>query len=413
MPLIKLGLTVALSASLLSVVTTAPANAAVPPPVCVAHDAPPPWPMAATVSAETESTTIPGGITVASTPSDKLSAIGGRNLVPDVAAAGNYLFNWKYPPYGTAPTTYPNPRGWAVQFAVKGTQNIEFEVYARQKAAWTMSVDGRPTSAVPDTEPAITDGRYLIRYPLPDTGEHRIRFSMNNLSLGRVFADPAAEAEVWPVGGPRVFFLGDSLTQGGAQSTGGEIGSWIWAFAQMCGFDDAWNGGIGGTGSIATGRDGLWADYGTRAATDVAPAAPDLVFITSYYGDRTHPPGEIAAAFTRTIETIRALPSQPAIVVTGTYDPDGRNGSPYTQIDSALAAACASLGVPYIEPRTGLVYDAAGAPLAPAGAAGPWITPDNKGTLIGPDGVHQSDAGQAYTAQRMYDAYRALSAGGV
>lgn len=365
-------------------------------------------PMQSAIAVDPGSTTIPGGVRIAAAPTDNIAAIGGQVLMPDAADPETFMFNWRYPPRGAGPTPYPNPKAWAVRLDVAGTRNIEFQVYARQNAAWSMSLDGRPAPAIPTTDSSVADGRYLIRYALPDAGVHQIRFGMNNLALGQVFADPGATAQPAPVVGPRVFFLGDSLTQGGAQSTGGELGSWIWAFAGMCGFGDVWNGGIGGTGSIATGRDGLWADYPTRAATDVGQANPNIVFVTSYYGDRLSAPADIAAAFTRTVEVIRSLPAPPEVIVTGAYDPTGRNGAPYTEIDRALSAACASLAVPYIEPRTGNVYDAAGAPVTPAGPTGPWITAANRSALIGADGVHQNDAGQLYMSQRMYEAYRAL-----
>lgn len=360
------------------------------------------------VAAAPAVSSIPGAVVVASTPGNNLTPLGGRYLAPDRADPQMYMFNWKYPPHGVGPTTYPNPRGWAVQLNIVGATGIEFEVYAREKPAWNLSVDGVSTSPVPATDPAASEGRYLIRYALPDAGPHQLRFFMNNLSLGRVFADPGASATAWPADPPRVFFLGDSLTQGGAQSTGGELASWIWSFSAMCGFSDVWNGGIGGTGAINTGPDGLWANYLTRTATDVVPALPDIVFISSYYGDRTYPPDQIAETYALMFQRLRTLPSPPTVIVTGTYDPLGRNGAPYADIDRALAQTCREYGVPFIEPRTGNVYSAAGELVVPAGQTGPWITPENKDRYIGADHIHQTDEGQAYMAVRMYEAFRAL-----
>jgi lysophospholipase L1-like esterase len=403
---IRVALVAALSAALLTCNIPSGSAAAAR---CAAQGLGTTSPLSAVVTANADATTIPGGVTIASAPSNKISALGGAALAPDGADAETYMFNWKYPPHGQGPTSSPNPRGWGVQLTVAGTANIEFQVYARRNAAWTITVDGHPSSDVPQTDSALAEGTNLIRFALPNAGEHAIRFQMNNLSLGKIFADPGSNAEPWPVSGPRVFFLGDSLTQGGPQSTGGELGSWIWKFSGQCGFDDVWDGGIGGTGSIATGTDGLWADYATRVATDVAPAEPDIVFITSYYGDRNSSPADIAAAFTRAVEDARALPSRPSVIVTGTYDPLGVNNAPYRDIDAALLAACTALGVPYIEPRTGNVYDGSGKVLVPAGEGGPWITPANREMFIGADGVHQTDAGQAYMADRMYNSYRALT----
>lgn len=215
---------------------------------------------------------------------------------------------------------------------------------------------------------------------------------------------PSASASValCPSSG-NVTFLGDSLTQGTRQG-GGQSGSWIWQLAQQCGYQNVVNDGRGSTGAIAAR--GSSANYVTRATTDVAPTSPNIVFITSYYNDRGHPPADIAAAFGETIDIIQNIPSHPLIVVTGTYDPMGLNGSPYREIDANLLAVCTRQAVPFIEPRTGNVYDSAGQLVA---SGGPWITQDNRWLFVGADGVHQSVAGQIYMANRMFDAVRALS----
>jgi lysophospholipase L1-like esterase len=204
-------------------------------------------------------------------------------------------------------------------------------------------------------------------------------------------------------GSGNVTFLGDSFTQGTPQG-GGQAGSWIWQLGRRCGYQNVVNDGRGSTGAIVTSDTS--ANYVTRATTDVAPTNPDIVFITGYYNDRGHPPADIAAAFGTTIDIVAQLPTHPMIVVTGTYDPKGLNGSPYRQIDAGLLAVCTQRGVPFVEPSTGNVYDSAGRVVT---SAGPWITPDNKEHYVGPDGVHQSVDGQAYMADRMFDAVRALS----
>jgi lysophospholipase L1-like esterase len=218
-----------------------------------------------------------------------------------------------------------------------------------------------------------------------------------------VFSPSASAALALCPGSGNVTFLGDSFTQGTRQG-GGQPGSWIWQLAQRCGYQNVVNDGRGSTGSIVTS--GTSANYVTRATTDVAPTSPNIVFITGYYNDRGHPPEEIAAAFGTTIDIIAQIPTHPLIVVTGTYDPKGLNGSPYRQIDANLLAACTQRGVPFIEPSTGNVYDAAGRLVT---SAGQWITQDNKALYVGADGVHQSVDGQTYMANRMFDAVRSLS----
>lgn len=332
--------------------------------------------VAETVSSSSN-TTIPGGVQIGSAGS--------------VAVIG-------------APAPNSNAKSWGVQFDVAGTKNVEFLVNARRGAAWNLWVDDRPAADIPMTTPLTENAQNLIKFTLPDAGAHDIRFYMNNLSLATIFGDPGSTASSKPVAGPRVFFLGDSLTEGTRQSTGGGLGSWIWRFGAMCGFVDIWNGGVGSTGAIADNR-GAGANYVTRASTVVAAADPDIVFITSYYNDRNWAARDIANAFGSTIDAIAALPAKPMIVVTGSYDPLGVNGAPYDSIDAAILAACTARGVPYIEPTTGTVYDGRGKRL---GGGGPWITADNRAAFIGSDAVHQTDAGQKYMAQRMFDAFSLL-----
>jgi lysophospholipase L1-like esterase len=223
------------------------------------------------------------------------------------------------------------------------------------------------------------------------------------LASSIVFSPSASAALALCPGSGNVTFLGDSFTQGTRQG-GGQPGSWIWQLSQRCGYQNVVNDGRGSTGAIVAS--GTSANYVTRATTDVAPTSPDIVFITGYYNDRGHPPADIAAAFGTAIDIIAQVPTHPLIVVTGTYDPNGLNGSPYRQIDAGLLAVCTQRGVPFIEPRTGNVYDSAGHLVT---TGGPWITPDNMGLYVGADGVHQSTAGQTYFANRMFDAVRALS----
>lgn len=214
----------------------------------------------------------------------------------------------------------------------------------------------------------------------------------------------AAAGQCLGVTDPRVAFLGDSLTLGSPQA-GGVAGSWVWPLSGMCSWHDVWNEGRGGTGAIAD-KNGTSANYISRVSTDVAPLNPNVVFLTSYFNDKTHSPAEVAAAFARTISALQSLPSHPLVVVTGAYDPNGINGAPFTQIDAALLAECTARRVAYIEPRTGDVYDGTGQ-LRVSG--GPWITLANKDEYIGADGIHQSTEGQAYTAKRMFEAIHALS----
>lgn len=166
-----------------------------------------------------------------------------------------------------------------------------------------------------------------------------------------------------------------------------------------------WNEGHGSTGPIAD-RDGRSTNYADTVSTEVAPLDPTIVFISSYFNDRPKGPAAIAEAFAMAIDRAQSLPTHPLVIVTGTYDPTGINGSPYAEIDGALAPICQQRAVPFIEPRTGNVYSASGQLTT---TSGPWVTPANRATVIGPDGRHQSVEGQQYVAHRMFEAIQALS----
>jgi hypothetical protein len=341
----------------------------------------------------------------------RLTALGGETLHTDGSSGSSYKFDWKYNDAGGYPAvnSYPNPKGWSVQFSLYGASEIEFLVYARTGAAWNLMIDGKKVWDIPRTTALTLNSHNLIKFALPDSGMHTFRFYMNNLSLRTVFATTGTTPFAVQPRGPRVFFLGDSLTQGGGQATGVDLGSWVWRFSEMCGFEDVWNGGVGSTGPIAT-NGGNSANYQTRATTDVVPASPDVIFITSYYNDRTQLASDVATAIGTTIDNIRAgmTGKDPMIIVTGSWDPLGVNGSPYTTVDAAILPVCTARGVPFIEPRTGAIYDGSGTQIMPNGGGGVWITSSNQAGFVGGDNVHYNDAGSKYLAYRMYNAFRAL-----
>lgn len=367
---------------------------------------------------------IPQGVTTASSTPTIPSAVelihmaepinvtpgGGAELRPVDGAPGTFEFGWRFP--GTA-VNYGNPRGWFVQFNIRNATDIEFLVYTSSGGkknaapAWNLMIDDQRVWDYPSAPPLATDAFNLVKFTLPDRNPHSIRFYMNSLALKSVFANPGASAKEMPLRGGRAMFLGDSTTQGTSQNTGWEAGSWLWRFAAMIGVDDAWNGGLGGTGFIADSN-GQLANYLTRASTDVAPANPALVFVSSYFNDKTKPVEAISANTAHTLDVLRDLPSSPRVVVTGAYDPSGSTSlhPDYVKSDAAIRTECFTRGIPYIEPTTGTVYDGAGNPLGRN--LGPWVTSASRAELIGPDNMHMTDFGCKYYAYRLCEAYRAI-----
>jgi len=367
-----------------------------------------PYVVTETVTVNSTSTTISSGASYG-VPSGRLTYLGGVTLHADSSAGSAYKFDWKYPDGGGSPNGYPNPKGWGVQFDIMAASEIEFLVYARTGAAWLLLIDGKRVWDIPRTTALTYNAHNLIKFTLPDTGMHRIQFLMSNLSLRTVFATTGATPFPRPPRGPRAFFLGDSLTQGGGYATGGDLASWIYRFSEMCGWEDVWNGGIGSTGPIATNT-GASASYLTRATTDILPAAPDVVVITSYYNDKdAQTAAAIATAIGSTIDIIQAALPNTMVLVVGSWDPAGTNGSPYTTIDAAVQPACQTRGVPFIEPRTGNVFDGLGNQLLTNGTA-VWVTTTNSAVINPgmPGNIHFGDNGSKFIAYRVYNALRML-----
>lgn len=343
--------------------------------------------------------------------SGNFSAGGGATLHPNGNEKSVYKFDWRFPGQQHN-TDYASPRGWFVQFNVSNTRDIEFLVYANTagfstaRAAWNLVLDGQLVWDYGRDSPVTMNAFNLIKFTLPDTGQHNVRFYMNALSLRSVFAESSAAASDIPLKRDRAVFIGDSLTTGTLQTRAVEAGSWIWRFGLMTGLDDVWNGGIGATGFVAD-RSGMSANYVTRAATDVTPADPKIVFITSYFNDRTTPAPDVGAAAGQALDIIGALPSKPRIIVTGTYDPWGLNTMDFLRRDDAIKAECFNRGVPYIQPTNGVVYGGNGNPIGDS--SGPWVTEANRYKVIGEDNLNQNDLGQKYFAYQMCAAYDKLS----
>jgi lysophospholipase L1-like esterase len=363
------------------------------------------------VSAGTDVPTIPSAVELINMADPhNVTPGGGAALRPVEGVAGAFEFGWRFP--GSA-VRYGNPRSWFVQFTVEGAREIEFLVYTstggkkNSYPAWNLMIDDMRVWDLPRTSPVATDAFNLVKFTLPDLARHNIRFYMGSLALKAVFANPGASASPMPLRGLRAVFLGDSITQGTSQNTGWEAGAWLWRLAPMIGVDDAWNAGLGGTGFVADSR-GQLANYVTRASTDVAPAAPGLVFVSSYFNDKTLPAAELAANVAQTLDILAGLPSKPQVVVVGAYDPlgSGRVSKVYEACDSAVKAECFSRGMPYVEPTTGAVYAGSGSLLLAEG--GPWVDATTRTQLIGADNVHLTDAGQKHHAYRMCAAYRAI-----
>jgi lysophospholipase L1-like esterase len=124
--------------------------------------------------------------------------------------------------------------------------------------------------------------------------------------------------------------------------------------------------------------------------------------------DQTAPQADIAAAAATAYEKIRTGSPATKTYVVGPWSPSGSPGAGLVATDETLRAAAQQAGLPFVSTITGKLYDATGALIL---TQRPWITgtgrvsapkgDGNADSYVGADGVHPTDAGQAYVGRRM------------
>ena len=352
-------------------------------------------------------TSIPGGIVAGSlgSPAGKLMLVGTGAADLVEVAPGYYAPNWKAANDGTSGSvTYPTS-SYGVAFQVRGSQFAEIEMRAGTNANVQVWVDDRMVTTLPVQPAWTTNAVNTLKVDLGDLATHTVRVMVSDAAIGRVWVAPNGIVNQTHHAVPRLFVLGDSMTQGGVYNTGAELGSWLPRFAGSVGVTDYWNGGIGGTGFV-TSHDG-YPDFASRAVTDAAPSNADVVIVGSWYNDKAagKSAAEIAAGVANVLGTLNAMESKPYVIVLGAADPTGVNGADYLEIEAAVKPVCVSYGAAFVSPITGEVIDGAGNVVA---ANGPWITDANKNAFVASDDLLTNNEGAHYLATRMEEAYRAL-----
>ncbi|MER6030017.1 SGNH/GDSL hydrolase family protein [Streptomyces sp. NPDC001851] len=177
--------------------------------------------------------------------------------------------------------------------------------------------------------------------------------------------------------GPRLFVLGDSIAGGSDQGGNGRHG-WPALVAARLGLTLTLDG-EGGTGYTTAGtRPGRRA-YPQRVDAAVA-TAPDVVIVEGSRNDVD--PTRTRAAAVDTLRRLHArLPHARILVIGPVYsDPQPVGSRP---VDDAVAAAADELPLPYV-----------------SAVRRAWFT-GSAHRFIGSDGVHPTDAGHAYLADRI------------
>jgi lysophospholipase L1-like esterase len=165
------------------------------------------------------------------------------------------------------------------------------------------------------------------------------------------------------------------------------------------GMRNTWNGGVPGTGYLATDGTSLTIRQRIR---DMVDCAPDLLLITAGYNDVSLGLVALQAEVTTTLRTLRTQPTLSQIPVIlcpfGGSHSSGLSGP----AETAIRAGSAALNDPNIY-FISTVNSPNGAWMTGTGNTGAPTGSGNCDIYIGPDGVHPNDAGHVYLAGRLAD----------
>lgn len=337
-------------------------------------------------------------------------------LAPDTGpfqylGAGGFQYGAVFPdttlylPTSRYPNTYASGQtNWAVEFM---TDASVFEImfkYINSGTRYRLTVDGRRVTDLPQSTGASSAGsRHVLKVDFGSAAHRRIRFDLTTFPFGGLYLPPGATAWKPTARGGRLAVLGDSITDGSSENTGGGIGTWLYRAGRLLGCTDVWDQAKGGTGYITAGTS---ATLGNRVATDITPYAPDRCIVWAGYNDNGGNQASIQTAAEALYAALKTACAPNAdIVVIGCYSPAGTPAGTITATDNTLKAAALTAGLPFVSPLSGSVYNGAGTLVTTQGA---WITSANASAYVGADGVHPNDAGHAYLARRVVEALRAL-----
>jgi lysophospholipase L1-like esterase len=188
-------------------------------------------------------------------------------------------------------------------------------------------------------------------------------------------------------GKTRALFFGDSYIVGGGYT--GPHSSMGAIAARRLGWSYQIRGG-GGTGFVAGNPDyGLPAYLGQirDGALDVGPV--DWLVIEGGGNDKRERPAVVTRRAVRTLEAAARRHPEARLVLVGTMDPTVDDFSDTDGVIGALAAAAATVGVPYVDAQH-------------------WL--EGRQDLVGPDYDHPTPAGHRLCGRRLAQALRALAA---
>ncbi|ULE33593.1 Ig-like domain-containing protein [Mycobacterium sp. IDR2000157661] len=373
-------------------------------------------PATITTGVNASTTSIAGGVEAANlgAPEGKISLIGtdADDLVQ--YQPGYWNPNWKTAQNGTVGVATNATSSWGIDMDVTGTRFVEFNVYAQGFPYVQIFVDDQKLSdPFQPTWNAYGQNTLKLDFGEGNSGPHNVRVMLGGIAgqygvaVGKVWTEAGGAVSAPPPTGPRLFILGDSTSAGSQNETGYELGTWIPRFAEMAGISDFWNGAI-----VATSYEPSlfgFANFKTRAGTEVVPSAADVVIVATPNIDifNGYKPADIATNVSNVVTTLSSMPNSPRIIIIGAFDATGVNGPVYTNVDAAIMPAIAGRAA-YVSTVGGPLIGYDGETLLASST--PWVTAENRQYILGGDGLHPNDAGQAGLAGKIFDAYTALEA---
>jgi acyl-CoA thioesterase-1 len=175
---------------------------------------------------------------------------------------------------------------------------------------------------------------------------------------------------------PVAAFLGDSYTTGYVGAGMGRAG-WPAIVSAAYRWRESMKA-VAGTGFVNPG----WTNQpmGTLVRS-VIRLRPGIVFVAGGHNDRRYPTAVTAGAADAVLERLRGGLPDAILVVIGPIWQDGSPASSISELRDHVERKSAAVGALFIDPIRGGWF------------AGPWHR------LIGPDGVHPTDAGQRHIAK--------------
>lgn len=309
-----------------------------------------------------------------------------------------------YYPSSRYPNGWGNPATFGVTFVHTGTEfELAYKWLSAVGAGWLrISVDGQRVTDLMYDIPGTSGGSmHTTKVTFPTSATRVILIEFQGVPFAGVYVGAGNTIAQAPDFTQRWIGAGDSMTAGSDGNTGAGAGTWLARLAQYAGVRiDPWNQAIGSTGMTAPGS----AVTIPARIADVTAHDPDVVFLWCGGNDGST---SIVAEATQWIADVKTAVPDVDIFIVGTWSPSVVPSSARAARSTDLKNAALANGVPFIEPITGYVYDAAGTLVA---SQGPWIasSADVAAYVYSGDNVHATDAGHAYIAKRMAQAMQAL-----